>query len=345
MLDAVTVTIHRSQFPDAIRRALVTSLRTGQISAKFHYDGTRQALCWLALHEALSPARSRPDFREAYERSFDFLVKATRASGVHVIGLGCGGGWKEAELIEKLQANGRRCVYSPVDVSTALVITAWQTVLSVAKDCECHPLVVDLTEAENVVSLLGEGNGEKPRLITCFGLLPTLEPQVIGRQLISLVRAGDLLCLSANLAPGPDYRRGTEAVLPQYDNPRTREWLTGLLRDLGIGETDGELRFHVEPTPGQPGLLRIAADFVFERPKSMQMDRHSFAFGTGGRLRMLVSYRYTVELIRRLLATWGLTVLESWLTQRGEEGVFVCRQPNDVPPGRQHFDSSEAGQS
>jgi hypothetical protein len=195
-------------------------------------------------------------------------------------------------------------------------------------------VVVDLTEAESIVSLLEEGPGEKRRLVTCFGVLPNLEPEVIGRQLSSVVRAGDLLGLSANLAPGPDYRRGTESVLPQYDNPPTREWLTGILREVGIGETDGDLRFDVEPTPGQPGLLRIGADFVFKRARTVQIDTHFFAFETGDRLQVFFSCRYTVEQIRGWLATWGITLLESWLAEGGEEGVFVCGRERG--PGAGH---------
>ena len=334
MEEVVTVSIHRSQFPTAVREALLKSVRARTIDPRFHYDGTRQTLRWLAMHEALSPSRLEPACRRLYEDAFDFLARTIGVRGGNVIGLGCGGGWKEAELLKRLHAAGQSCVYFPVDVSLPMVLVAAQAARAQVPACECHPLVLDLSEVEDLAGLLGDRSRGPVRLITAFGLLPNFEPQVIGRRLGALLRRADVLALSANLAPGPDYRRAVESVLPQYDNPQTRAWLMGVMRDLGFEAADGALHFKIERGSAELGLWRIVADFVLARPTTVAVDAQAFRFATGESIRVFFSYRYTPETVRRFLAGHGLSVSESWLSPHGEEGVFVCRRKSGPSPGR-----------
>jgi uncharacterized SAM-dependent methyltransferase len=340
MADVVTVSIHRSQFPDAVRQSLLTSIRTRRINPKFHYDGTRQTLRWLALHEALSPSRSNPDCRQVYTQAFDYLVQATTAPDLDVIGLGCGGGWKEAELIRRLRGAGRSCVYFPVDVSVAMVVVASRTAQWEAPECRCHPLVTDLSEVDGLDGWSGESPREGPRLITCFGLLPNFEPPVIGARLRSLVRPGDLLAVSANLAPCAGGRGDVESILPQYDNVPTRDWLMGLMSDVGFCAGDGALQFKVEKSGEEPGLWRIAVDFVLGSPKSVEVEGHHFDFSMGDSFRVFFSYRYTPAQVESLLAAHGLSVRESWVSPTGEEGVFVCAQTSRDDTGQRLADAT-----
>ncbi len=52
MSSVAHVTIHPSQFPDAVRRDLLASLRDRQVNHKFHYDSIKQTQKWLAIHQA-----------------------------------------------------------------------------------------------------------------------------------------------------------------------------------------------------------------------------------------------------------------------------------------------------
>src|ERR1051325_5021446 len=79
MRPMVQVTIHSSQFPENVQRALLTSLRTRRINHKFLYDGVKKTQKWLALHEAYSPARSDTDCVKVYERAFAAAASRTRA--------------------------------------------------------------------------------------------------------------------------------------------------------------------------------------------------------------------------------------------------------------------------
>jgi hypothetical protein len=66
MPSAAKVVIHPSQFPGAVRRDLLESLRARRVNHKFHYDSVRQSQKWLAVHRALSPFATDPSCVEVY---------------------------------------------------------------------------------------------------------------------------------------------------------------------------------------------------------------------------------------------------------------------------------------
>ena len=189
----------------------------------------------------------------------------------------------------------------------------------------CFPLVCDLATAGDLPAVLAQGpKRPSPRLLTFFGMIPNFDPPMILPKLASLVRRGDLLLFSANLAPGDNYVAGVRKVLPQYDNVPTREWLLTFLLDLGIERRAGKLVFSIEP--GAAGLRRIVARFHFNRAARFAVDSHSFAFRRGDSLRLFFSYRHTPARIRKLLGRHGLEVAGHWITRSAEEGVFLCHQ-------------------
>jgi L-histidine Nalpha-methyltransferase len=319
-----TITHHPSTFPEALRETVHRSLATRSLAGCVHYVSVRQTLAWLDLHRRLSPARSDEGAR-LYERCFDEAVKDWPAQACHVIGLGCGGGWKEALLLRRLHAAGVICRYTPLDVSTAMVVTAAGAAREILPDLPLHPIVADLAQVADLGPLVASvTNAESPRLVTCFGMLPSFEPAVLRRALGSLLRSGDRLLLSANLAPGADSRAGTLAVLPQYDNATTRAWLWGGLTELGFKREDGELRFGVEEAEEIPGLWRIVGDLVLQRTAAVAAGQERFTFDRGDTLRVFFSYRYTPALCAEFLKAAGLAGNKPSLSASGEEGLFAA---------------------
>ena len=114
-------------------------------------------------------------------------------------------------------------------------------------------------------------------------------------------------------------------ILPQYDNPLTRDWLTAFLFDLGVEKSDGELRFKIEAV-ARFGLSRVRADFIFRRTVHINIDGNEFKFRAGESIRLFFSYRYTPERVQKNLARHGFEICESWITNSQEEGVFFCRR-------------------
>jgi uncharacterized SAM-dependent methyltransferase len=223
-----------------------------------------------------------------------------------------------------------------------MVLVARGSALETVPAANCSPLVCDLATIQDLPAVLAAldrtvntGPGGCPaaqpapaRLFTFFGMIPNFEPDSILPKLSSLVQPGDLLLLSANLAPGSDYAAGVERVLPLYDNELTRDWLLTFLLDLGFERTDGELRFVVEETPSPAQLKRIAAYFHFTRPRTIQVKAERFEFPAGESVRLFFSYRHTPDRLRVMLSHLGLEVLGEWITPSQEEGVFLTSRTN-----------------
>ena len=326
MKSVANVRIHASQFPENVQRDLLASLRTRRVNHKFHYDSIKQTQKWLALHEAHSPARSDENCLTTYDAAFAAAAKKIKAKSVHVIGLGCGGGQKDTQLLTLLKADGKKVCYTPCDVSTAMVLVAWQAALAVLPATKCFPFVCDLATANDLAEIFAESLAPRaPRLITFFGMIPNFAPQEILPKLAALVRPQDWLLFSANLAPGKNYAAGVNKVLPQYDNALTRDWLLTFLTDLGIERCDGELIFKLKNDAAN-GLKRITADFNFTRPRRIEIENEVFDFRAGETIQLFFSYRYTPARVGKILSHHGLKVHEEWIAQSGEEGVFLCRR-------------------
>jgi L-histidine Nalpha-methyltransferase len=321
-MSGANVFIHESQFPDALRRELLRSFRTRRINHKFHYESHKQAQKWLAVHEAHSPARIDRECRRIYDDAFAETAKIFADKPVRVVGLGCGGGQKDARLIELLSRSGERVSYAPVDVSVPLVLVARGRVLKFLSAEKIAPLCCDLALADDVSALLNASRGEQ-RLITFFGMIPNFEPQMILPRLAATVRSSDTLLFSANLVPG-DPAQSMRSILPQYDNEATREWLLTLLLDLGVERRNGELTFSIERVNGRVPLWRFIAHFVFRRLCSIRIGSEEMRFRRGEKIQVFFSYRHTPRTIERLLNARGLHVAQSWITPSGEEGVFRC---------------------
>jgi uncharacterized SAM-dependent methyltransferase len=161
------------------------------------------------------------------------------------------------------------------------------------------------------------------RLTTFFGMIPNFEPDMILPKLSSLIGKSDWLLFSANLASGTDYQAGVGKILPQYDNPLTRDWLLAFLFDLGVEKRDGELRFSIEATNS---LKRVEARFHFTQSRTLAIEDQRFEFHSGESIRLFFSYRYTPQLVRTHLQRHNLQVVDQWITQSEEEGVFLCRK-------------------
>ena len=325
MTTSASVAIHPSQFLENVRRDLLESFRTRRVNHKFHYDSIKQTQKWLALHEANSPARYDKNCLKTYDEAFIAAAKKVKSKSVHVIGLGCGGGQKDVQLMNQLQARGKNIFYTPCDVSVAMVLVARQAAVKTLPAKKCFPFVCDLATAKDLPEVFDKNRVSRAaRLVTFFGMIPNFEPRQILPKLTELLRPNDFLLFSANLAPGKKYADGMKKILPQYDNPQTRDWLSTFFFDLGVEPRDGDLRFTIET--GGLGLQCVVARFYFQRMRQIQVSDQKFSFARGEAIRLFFSYRYTPERVRKILARYGLDVSEQWIAKSEEEGVFLCRR-------------------
>lgn len=325
-MSGANVFIDPSQFPESVRRDLIESLRARAFNHKFHYDSHRQAAKWLALHEAVSPARRDASCRQIYDQAFTGAMAAANSKAIHLIGLGCGGGQKEARLLELLGGEKRDLAYTASDSSVPLVLTAREAARPFVPTEKCKAMVCDLGTVKDLAAAIGEPAPGAARVVTLFGIMPNFEPAPLLRQIHRSLQPGDWMLVSANLAPGPDYPAGVRAVLSQYDNELTRDWLMTLPHDLGFEPEDGTLDFSIETD--SLGLRRITAHLALVRARELKVHGETFSFARGERMRVFFSYRHTVATMDSLLGAHGFTLHGRWVNDSGEEGVFLCRRRN-----------------
>ena len=293
--------IHPGQSLAQVESHRADCLRQRNIAAKFHYETSRQADLWLKLHAQYAPPA---DIAAPYQAAAVTLAGQWSHMDGTLIALGCGGGEKDLIILNALPSGTH---FVPTDVSEPLALKAAEAVPNSA------PLVFDLAVAENLPAFIGQHAGRN-RIFTFFGILPNFPPNEILPQLRALSKPEDRLLISANLAPN-----GMAAILPQYDNVPTREWLAEFPRTHGAGE--GAVNINIK----QDGPLEhIAAHFAFEEACVMNADGEQFTFRPGDDLRLFVSYRYTQQSLGETLSLHGIVIEHSFLSANQEEGVFLC---------------------
>jgi hypothetical protein len=317
------VYVHRSQFPDIVQAQYWQSFADRQIDHKFHYMSYRQSQKWLALHHAYSPAIRDPGFQDAHGQAFAAAAEIAGPARC-IVALGCGGGEKDADLLGRLPTatlTGAR--YYPVDVSLTLVLIAAAKAQAVCPRIACRPIVCDLRHAPDLSEAVRE-DGEG-MILTFLGMIPNFHPEDIVPKLAMLLQSGDLLLASANLAPGPDYIAGVQAVFAQYDNPLTQDWLQTTLLDAGVDLAAGQLSFVVVGGSAE-GASRITAVFKPFADIRLSIGGQPILWPAQQPVELFFSYRYTTDMMKNLFTKHGIEILHAFESSTQEEGVYLCRK-------------------
>ncbi len=313
------VRIDDSVTPAAHRAGLVRALEQRRVDNRFHYVGDLAAARWRHLASSHSPAHDDADGLHAYEKATRAVLTALPDGPVHVVGVACGDGVKERRLLGALTAIGRgNLSATPVDVSVPLVTSAAEAMASVPGVDATDAVAVDITMVHDLSPLLSP---RRPghRVVTLFGVISTLGRGAL-EPAASLMDPGDLLLVSANLLP--DHPGAREAIMAQYDNPPTREWLATVLREIGVDEA-GPIAFRWDEAPGGPAIV---GEVVPARMCVAEVAGVTVGLPPGEPIRVLESFRHTADGLRAILAAMELEVLDVAVSPSGEEGVAVARR-------------------
>lgn len=332
--DFLPLTLHASQYPSAEREALLMALRALQLPGKLLYQSPAQAQRWLDYHAAWSPSRTDSAVRGLYGKAFSAARALARDAGL-VVGVGSGGGSKDADLLASLatvmgrtDADGLH--YAPLDASAALAAEAALHVRQANAAVKLHPLVADLGTAPPLEPWLATLEAQRPRIVTCFGMLPNVDVEVFPQWLAGLVRPGDVLLVSANLSPS-GMADDAPRILLQYDNPLARAWYTGALAELGLPARVYALDISARPLVLSAPLSlpaesawQIAVRAALRETVPVMLHGEALRFPSGRRLEVFHSHRFTVAAAEAVLQAAGLAVHERWVGAAGEEGIFLC---------------------
>lgn len=274
-----------------------------ELPASALYSHPSLGRLWRKVHLAYSPFLRRQAVRLLYQKPAP-TIRAHLSLSYDLIALGCAHGAKEALLLQKLPPPASLLA---ADANLPLARRAVRRLSASKKSARSLDLTADFSFPRRVPA-------SRPTLFTLFGVLPNLHPLPLFRRLRRVMRPADLLLFSANLAPGLSSRLGALRVLPQYDNPPTRFWLSSALRRARPQLTPGHLEFGVFPDPQQKDLFRIQAHWSSKKNS----------------LLVFSSRRPTSAQVEAWLRSSRLHPLARWLEPRGEEGVWLVQLPR--PP-------------
>lgn len=321
-----TVSVHESASPEFIRERIVSSLRAGCLYPHLLYSGLRQASLWMALHHSVSPAQRDAGCVGMYESAFQHALESLRGNVAHVVSLACGDGTKDVRCLQQIRASHRPALYTPVDFSVDLVLTAARNAARALPGLQSTPLLCDLPRCSVLPAVLKHFDpSAAERLILFLGTIHNFWPPDILKSITYPLRAQDQLLFSANLAPQESYEQVLPQILAQYDNQPTRKWLMGALSELALTDADGELRFAINATP-EPTLRKIEAVFRLARGRRVSIFDVAVDLEAGQEISVFFSHRFTPDHLRHFTEQAGLRVEKSWIGADGQEGLFLCKR-------------------
>ncbi|MFM6277664.1 MAG: L-histidine N(alpha)-methyltransferase, partial [Dolichospermum sp.] len=163
-------------------------------------------------------------------------------------------------------------------------------------------------------------------IITFFGMIHNFTPDEILPILSNFLQPGDILLMSANLAPADNYLTGINKILPQYDNELTKDWLMTVLVDAGINPDHGTIKFSLKDDPNHQELTRINAQFEVENNIDLKLDDQIMHWKNGDQIQLFFSYRYTTAKLQNILKQYDIIILDYWEGANQEEGVYFCQK-------------------
>ncbi|HKA00120.1 MAG TPA: L-histidine N(alpha)-methyltransferase, partial [Candidatus Solibacter sp.] len=212
-----------------------------------------------------------------------------------VISFGAGDGLRDRLLMKALKGAGCEPIYFPVDAS--------QTMLELAcggaddEDIATTGIKADISSPVHLV--YAADAAEPPRLFILSGnTMGSFDPLAEIRYVAQCMKPEDRLIVDGELYD-------SKLTMERRDNPATRKFLSAMLASIGIGETDGEVKFDQKVDSRREGLHLITRYFRAARDLSATVAGEEFSLERGERVGMNFQYTYTPDAFRWLIAEHG----------------------------------------
>jgi SAM-dependent methyltransferase len=307
-------------------REEIASLESGRIDPTFLYVTPRQTELWRQVFLKHSPIHGNPEFARIYRDAFAKAVERLLPEKIWLIGLGCGTGTKELELYSSLKKKGGEVTFSAIDVSRDLVTESARKLTEAGAGSDRH-LVCDLTESAALGGWLTRHDYDRPRWMTFFGLVPNLAPEKVARIFRAVLRPGDVLLVSAHLAPvrsdgEEELQRAMTEVLPQYDNAETLKWIGAMLEEWDLAEQVNAPKMTIGQIEEAPAFV---AEARWKSAEPFEKWGHRFTPHPEKPLRLFSSLRYTPLLFENFLLREGFAFELLAITPCRQEAIWAVR--------------------
>ncbi|MEO0454742.1 MAG: hypothetical protein AAFY98_11500 [Verrucomicrobiota bacterium] len=271
-----------------------------------HYQSPRQVELWNRVHNCyvpMGPAESEVFYRNSFSSGIKFI----HDTSLDYLTLGAGSGWKEAILGETLGWEKLNRVIS-IDAAEEFVHQTREVFIQKGYGGSYEVEVGNLNQPLNLVG----GQSGTIKMVTAFGLIPNMEPEQFFTVTNRFTEDGDYLWLSANLMD-----RGQEAVLAQYANKETEDWLSQWFRERQLSGEDYEFSWSVENQPfGYQ--IQLAARFL----KDVEIGASTYSKGES--ILVFFTNRMRSDLFAEKLRQGSYAIL--FQEKNKDDGVWLCKK-------------------
>lgn len=332
--ESVNLLMDASAYPWSMNAVRHAALESGSIPAGLLYQSRHQAQCWLDVHRRFAPSNPDGGVLDIYLQIFEYIGIHLEKTPYSVLSLGCGGGEKERAFL--LHSGTAPRLMQLVDGSSSLALESLKTI---GFPGHSQAIVADLDQLHRPphwadFSTIPSGS---KRVVFFLGMLPNMDVHKAWRLLHLWTRPGDWVVLSANMACREEFNNHLPTILPQYDNPPTRRWLTAFLEDAGIRNASSDLTYSVHDIdlPG-PELKQIEVTYTPRQEVLFPgMDPSPLRWNPGQPIRLFQSIRYGLLAVDYWAAQYDFEMLAQAIQPNVEEGVYLLerRSPRPDSPG------------
>jgi len=299
-----------------IAQEFAEAIEARDVPEKFFFWFPRSALAWISLVE-------RAELYGGVWDTWKEIAASAPAMARHfhgrapVISFGAGDGLRDRLLMKALKDAGCEPIYFPVDAS--------QTMLELAcggaddEDIATTGIKADISSPVHLV--YAADAAEPPRLFILSGnTMGSFDPLAEIRYVAQCMKPEDRLIVDGEMYD-------SKLTVERRDNPATRKFLEAMLASIGIGETDGEVKFDQKVDSRHEGLHLITRYFRAARDLSATVAGEEFPLERGERVGMNFQYTYTPDAFRWLVAEHGGLEIESeFASPDGRFLTAICKR-------------------
>jgi L-histidine Nalpha-methyltransferase len=250
-------------------------------------------------------------------------IAQAAGSGVSIVELGAGTATKTGTLLRAFARQQMRVKYFPVDISPAALDSAQKRVREDCPAALVRPVIVDFSNGFNFLQDIADR-----KLVLYLG---SSIGNFDGKDAVALLRkVHDRLSPGDALLLGTDMVKGAEILLPAYDDAQgvTAQFNKNILRRLNRefdADFDLDCFRHIAEFNPSRSRMEIFLESARAQVAVLRTLRTTVRFTAGERIHTENSYKYTLQMVERMLCASGFKLERTWYDKRKWFGLHLAR--------------------
>jgi dimethylhistidine N-methyltransferase len=250
-------------------------------------------------------------------------IALAAGSGVSIVELGAGTATKTGTLLRAFARQQMRVKYFPVDISPAALDAAQKRVRDDCPAALVRPVIVDFSNGFNFLQDIA-GRKLVLYLGSSIGNFDGKDAVALLRKVHDRLSPGDALLL------GTDMVKGVEILVPAYDDAQgvTARFNKNILRRLNRefdADFDLDCFRHIAEWSPSRSRMEIFLESTRAQVAVLRTSRTRVKFTAGERIHTENSYKYTLQMVERMLCASGFKLEKTWYDKRKWFGLHLAR--------------------